>query len=120
MGVLEGLADLRDDLQRLFGFELPRPQEVPQVHPVHELHHQEVQFAALAEVVDADDAGVVEPGQGAALALQFEMAMIMPSFTPNFHSFTMFYAAVIGIVTAQVVVNTIVWLAMRGWKASEN
>ena len=56
----------------------------------------------------------------AALALQFEMAMIMPSFTPNFHNFTMFYAAMIGIVTAQLIVNGIVWLAVRGWRAGAN
>ena len=55
VGILERLADGRHDGQRLLGRELPGLQELPQVHPIHELHQQVIQAVGLAEVIDGDD-----------------------------------------------------------------
>ena len=37
--------------------------QLPQVHPIHKLHQQVIQAVGLAEVIDGDDVGMVEPGQ---------------------------------------------------------
>jgi hypothetical protein len=41
-----------------------------EVYAVHELHQQEEESVRLAEVVNADDARVVEPGEHAGLAIE--------------------------------------------------
>ena len=66
--VLERLADLGDDRQRLARLELAACQQLPQVHAIDVLHEEVVQAAGLAEVVQGDDVRVIEPGQGAGLA----------------------------------------------------
>ena len=66
--VLERLADGRHDHQRLLRRQLPRLQQLPQAHAVHKLHQQVIEAVGLAEVIDGDDVGMVEPGQGLRLA----------------------------------------------------
>ena len=41
---------------------------MPQVHPVHELHEEEEQPVGLTELVERDDAGMIELGQRLGLA----------------------------------------------------
>ena len=41
----------------------PGFEQMPQVHPVHELHEEEEQPVGLAELVERDDAGMIELGQ---------------------------------------------------------
>ena len=42
--------------------------QLPQAHPIHKLHQQVIQAVGLAEVIDGDDVGMVEPGQRLRLA----------------------------------------------------
>ena len=53
-----------------------------------------------------------------ALLLNVEMAVIMPSFTLKYHSFTVFYAGMIGIAAVQFAVNPLVALAASGWRTA--
>ena len=61
--VLERFADGRDDGQRLFRGEPAGRHRLAQVDPVDVFHHQMVESARLAEVVDGDDVRVVQRGQ---------------------------------------------------------
>src|SRR5262249_40949702 len=61
--VLQGVADLRYDLQRLSRGQRPTLQEVTQVPAVHVLHREVVKAARVTEIVDGDDIRMVEPGQ---------------------------------------------------------
>ena len=75
--VLQRRADLRHDGERLRGLQLLRLDELPQVRAIHMLH-EEVKDGIvaralrrdIAEVVDGDDVGVVEPGEHLRLALE--------------------------------------------------
>ena len=68
VGELQRLANLRHDGQRLLRRDLPRLQQLAQVHAVHEFHQQVIEPVRLAEVVDRDDVRVVQPGQRLGLA----------------------------------------------------
>ena len=68
VGVLQGIADLRHDGQRLARRQTPGFEQLAQVHPVHELHEKVEQPVGLAELVERDDAGMVELGQRLGLA----------------------------------------------------
>jgi hypothetical protein len=68
VGVLQRLANLRHDRQRLLRLQVPGPEHLPQVCPVHELHEEVIQPAHLAEVVDRDDARVAQARQGLGYA----------------------------------------------------
>jgi hypothetical protein len=68
VGVVQGVADLQRDRQGLRRRHRPGADQRPQVGPRHELHQEVEQPLGLAEVVDGDDAGVAQPGQGARLA----------------------------------------------------
>ena len=68
MGVLQGLANLGDDCQCLLRLQTSALDEMPQIAPVDELHDQVKQAARFAEIVDGDDVGMAEPGQGAGFA----------------------------------------------------
>ena len=68
VGVLQRLADRRDDGERLFGFEFAVAQQVAEVHAVDEFHDEIEESAGFAEVVDGDDVRVVELGEQFGLA----------------------------------------------------
>ena len=57
---LQGVADLRDDLQGLGRLELAGPQCLADVDAVHELHDEIIDVADMPEVMHADDVGMVE------------------------------------------------------------
>ncbi len=50
--VLQGIADLRCDLQRLGSRQRPAPQEVAQVPAIHVLHRKVVKTACVTKIVD--------------------------------------------------------------------
>ena len=50
------------------GASLRRLQQLPQAHPIHKLHQQVIKAVGLAEVIDGDDVGMVEPRQRLRLA----------------------------------------------------
>ena len=66
--ILERLADRRHDDQRLLRRQLPGLQQLPQAHPIHELHQQVIEAVGLAEVIDGDNVRMVEAGQRLRLA----------------------------------------------------
>jgi hypothetical protein len=66
--VLKRFADLRNDPQRLFGFQSSVAKSPAKVGPVDKLHEEIRDLAALAEVVNADDAGMAEFGEGPRFA----------------------------------------------------
>ena len=70
MGVLQGIADLLDDLDRLAGGERGVADEFLEVGAVHELHEEVEQVIPLAEVEDGDDVGMLEPCQGLRFTLE--------------------------------------------------
>ena len=70
VGELERLANLGDNLQRLARREFARPLELAQVQAVHILHDEKRHALDLAEFVDGDDVGMIQPGQGAGLAVE--------------------------------------------------
>ena len=55
VGVLERVAELRDDAQRLARRELARAQDVAQVGAVDEFHHDVVAARDFSEFMDGDD-----------------------------------------------------------------
>ncbi len=70
VGVLQRLADLRHDGERLGGRESPRLQHLPQRQAVHKFHQQKIISLRFAEVVNGDDVGMVQPGQRAGFAFE--------------------------------------------------
>ena len=60
MGVLNGVAQLRDEFQRLGGSEATCMHSLAEINPVDELHREEEVGRGLAEVMNGDDVGVVE------------------------------------------------------------
>ena len=69
--VVERIADLRDEFERLGGVQAGAVQDLAEVGAIDELHDEvEMAFARLAEIVDRDDAGVLELGEGARLAAE--------------------------------------------------
>jgi hypothetical protein len=68
VGILERVADLRHDRQRLSRSHAPGIQQLPKVDPVHVLHHKEEQPVRLAEFMDGDDVRMIEFGQCFGLA----------------------------------------------------
>jgi len=69
VGVLQGVTKLGHDGQRLARGDAAAREELAQVHAVHELHEDEKQpVVRAAEIVNGDDAGMVELGEGAGLA----------------------------------------------------
>jgi hypothetical protein len=66
--VLERVADLGHDRQGLARREAALAHQPAQVRALDELHQQEPALARLAEIVDAHDAGMVEPREQACLA----------------------------------------------------
>ena len=75
---LQGFADLPDQFQCLVGVQAGLFHDAAEVGAIDELHHEkEVAFACLAEVIDRHDAGVVEPGQRAGLALESDHELLV-------------------------------------------
>ena len=66
--VLQRVAHLAHDAERLLRLDLARAHHLPQVRAVDVLHHEVVQAACDARVVDVDDRRVVEARQRAPLA----------------------------------------------------
>jgi len=64
VGILQGVADLRDDGQRFFRLQPAGAQGLAQVHAIDVFHHKIVKAIDLAEIVNADDMGMIQPGQG--------------------------------------------------------
>jgi hypothetical protein len=65
VGVGQPLADLHDDVDGLPDGEHPADpapplQQLLQIHPVDELHHDEVRLVGVADVEHLDDVGVLE------------------------------------------------------------
>src|ERR1019366_1635472 len=65
VGVLQGVAHLRDDLQRQPWVERAGLEKLPQVGAVHEFHEEIEVFAGLAEIMHPDDMRMAESGQSA-------------------------------------------------------
>jgi len=83
VGVLQGLANLGHDGQRLLRLQLALAEQLPQVGPVHVFHEEVVQRPTFlggralacrqlgaAEVVHGDDVRMAKPGQRAGLAAE--------------------------------------------------
>jgi hypothetical protein len=66
--VLQGVAELLNDRQRLRGRQRAALQEVTQVLAVDVFHGERVEPIAVAEIVDRDDVRMIEPGQGLGFA----------------------------------------------------
>src|ERR1019366_7925674 len=54
------IADLRHDGQRFAWRDAAIEEQLPQIYAVDIFHHEVVQAARLAELVEGDDAGMVE------------------------------------------------------------
>ena len=63
VGVLEGVANLRHDGQRLARRDPAGAQQLPQAHPVHILHQQVIDPVRLAELEEGDDVRMQQLGQ---------------------------------------------------------
>jgi hypothetical protein len=70
VSVLESLAHLPHDPQHLLRRYPASPQPTPQVVPVHELHDEERSAVFPAELVDRDDAGMIEARQRPGLTAE--------------------------------------------------
>ena len=70
VSILQRVANLRDDLQRLARGEASGLFELAQVRAIHELHDEKVQPARVAEFVNCDDVGMIQPGQRTRLAVE--------------------------------------------------
>ena len=68
--VLQRLADLRHDGQSFLRRHPPAPEQLPQGQAIHELHQQIIAPLHLAKIIHRDNLRVIEPGQGARLALE--------------------------------------------------
>src|SRR5947199_3770629 len=63
MGVLEGVADLRHDGERLPGGNASGVEESAQIYAIYKFHEEKEQSVRPPEFVECDDIGMVEPGQ---------------------------------------------------------
>ena len=63
VGELQGLANGRDDGQRLSGVKRPRLHRLPQIHPIHEFHEQVEEATRLPEIVNGHDVRMVQRGE---------------------------------------------------------
>jgi len=68
VGELEGVAEGGDDGEGFPGGEFLDAQQLAEVHAIDEFHEEVEEAAGLAEVVDGDNVGVVEGGEGAGFA----------------------------------------------------
>ena len=68
VGVLERVANLGHHAERLGGCELAGFLRLAEVHAVHVFHDEVKEIARLARLVDEDDVGVAQLGEGARLA----------------------------------------------------
>ena len=68
VGVLEGIANLPDELQGVVKRYPPGPQTLPQVHALDVLHDEIGVTVALAEIVDSHNARMVQLRQGTGLS----------------------------------------------------
>src|SRR5207249_6328210 len=64
---LQGVANLRHDLQSFARQNMAGAQELPQVQPVNEFHDEVVQLARLTRIVDGDNVGMIEFRQSTCL-----------------------------------------------------
>ena len=64
VGALEGVADRGDDGEGFGGGETAGLEELAEIETVDEFHDEEAAAGGLAEVVDGDDVGVIEGGEG--------------------------------------------------------
>ena len=61
MGVLQGIADLADDLKGLGAVKSRTVDDTMKIRPIDELHHKiEMAFRGLTKVVNKDDAGMMQ------------------------------------------------------------
>src|SRR5664279_88758 len=66
--ILERLADRRYYDQRLLWRQLAGLEQLAQAHPIHKLHQQVIESVGLAEIIEGDNVGMVEPGERLLLA----------------------------------------------------
>ena len=69
MRELKRVAKRRHNGQR-FGSEFFRAQQLAKIHSVNEFHEQKIKAAGLSEVVDRDDARMVQPRERLRFALE--------------------------------------------------
>ena len=70
VGGLEGIGDLRAEIEQRLELERARPEPVPQRLALEQLHRDEGLALVLVDVVDRADVGVLERGGRAGFALQ--------------------------------------------------
>ena len=70
VGVLQRVAELRNDLQRPSGRKLPGLLELPQIYAIDVFHDEVVHSAGFAELVHRNDGGVTEAREGAGFAIE--------------------------------------------------
>lgn len=75
VGGNQGLGDRARDAQGLPGLQRACREPLAQGHAVHELHRDEAHSLLFADLVDGDDAGVVQGRGGAGLALEAAQAL---------------------------------------------
>ena len=66
----ERIGHLAGDLKRLLERRSPASQQLPEGRAFDELHHDEELAVELADVVDGDDAGVVQRGRRSGFVLE--------------------------------------------------
>ena len=64
---LKRIAKRRNYGERLSWREFPGPQQLPQIHPIHKLHEEEIESTRLTEVMHRHDVGMIERRQGMGL-----------------------------------------------------
>ena len=70
MRVLQRLAHLRHDAQRLGGGEAPGLHRLAQVHAIDVFHQEKIEMLRAPKVEDADDVRMIQLRQHAALAIE--------------------------------------------------
>ena len=63
VGILEGVANLRHDRQRLARRHPPAVHQPAQTHPVHEFHQEVEKAVRPAGIIDGHNARMIQPGQ---------------------------------------------------------
>ena len=68
VGVLQRVANLRHDRERLLRRETARPHRLAQVHAIHKLHEQVEEIPRPPRVMHRDDVRMMQPGEQLPLA----------------------------------------------------
>lgn len=70
VGVLEGLANFRDDGERFTGREAARAHRLAEIQAIDILHNKIIEPTGLAEIMHCDDVRMVQFGQKARFAIE--------------------------------------------------